>query len=120
DAVSWRILLEDLNIAWAQHRSGQPVVLPTPGTSFGRWSRLLDQHARTADVLATADVWRTVAAAPAALPAPQPDTDVYANAGQLSASLDVETTGQLLGDVPAAFHAGVQDILLIAFGLAWS
>ena len=28
DGVSWRILLEDLNIAWAQHRSGQPVALP--------------------------------------------------------------------------------------------
>ena len=26
----------------------------------------------------------------------------------------------LLGEVPAAFHAGVQDILLIAFGLAWA
>ena len=32
--------------------------------------------------------------------------------------LDVETTRTLLGEVPAAFHAGVQDILLIAFGLA--
>ena len=29
DGVSWRILLEDLNIAWAQHREGQPVALPT-------------------------------------------------------------------------------------------
>ena len=28
DGVSWRIVLEDLNIAWAQHRSGQQVVLP--------------------------------------------------------------------------------------------
>ena len=27
DAVSWRILLEDLNIAWAQHHSGQQVAL---------------------------------------------------------------------------------------------
>src|ERR1700758_1798500 len=27
DGVSWRILLEDLNLAWAQHRGGQPVVL---------------------------------------------------------------------------------------------
>ena len=26
----------------------------------------------------------------------------------------------LLGEVPAAFHAGVHDILLIAFGLAWA
>ena len=31
DAVSWRILLEDLNIAWAQHHSGQPVALPAGG-----------------------------------------------------------------------------------------
>ena len=34
DGVSWRILLEDLNIAWAQHHSGQPVALPAGGTSF--------------------------------------------------------------------------------------
>ena len=31
DAVSWRILLEDLNIAWAQHHSGQPIALPAGG-----------------------------------------------------------------------------------------
>ncbi|GAB4973946.1 hypothetical protein MAHJHV55_52180 [Mycobacterium avium subsp. hominissuis] len=56
---------------------------------------------------------------PAVLPGAQPG-DTYATAGQLSASLDVETTRLLLGEVPAAFHAGVQDILLIAFGLAWN
>ena len=38
--------------------------------------------------------------------------------GMLSVELDVETTRMLLGEVPAAFHAGVHDILLIAFGLA--
>ena len=38
DAVSWRILLEDLNIAWAQHHSGQPIALPAAGTSFARWA----------------------------------------------------------------------------------
>ena len=41
DGVSWRIVLEDLNIAWAQHRGGQPVVLPVAGTSFARWASLL-------------------------------------------------------------------------------
>ena len=61
-----------------------------------------------------------MAETPAALPAVQPAVDTYASAGQLSVSLDVETTRMLLGEVPAAFHAGVQDILLIAFGLAWT
>ncbi|WP_415823103.1 condensation domain-containing protein, partial [Mycobacterium senriense] len=118
DGVSWRILLEDLNIAWAQHHSGQPIALPTGGTSFARWSALLAEHAHAATVVDLARPWRQVAAAPALLPAAQPAVDTYASAGQLSVQLDTETTQILLGEVPTAFHAGIQDILLIGFGMA--
>ncbi|HEY2500377.1 MAG TPA: amino acid adenylation domain-containing protein, partial [Mycobacterium sp.] len=118
DGVSWRILLEDLNIAWAQHRSAQPVALPVGGTSFARWASLLAEYARRPEVVELAGAWRQVAAAPATLPAVQPAMDTIATAGLLSVQLDVDTTTMLLGQVPAAFHAGVQDILLIAFGLA--
>ena len=118
DGVSWRILLEDINIAWAQHHSGQPIALPAPGTSFARWASVLAEHAQTLDVVKHAEVWRQVAAIPALLPSVQPAVDTFASAGQLSMELDSETTRMLLGEVPAAFHAGVQDILLIAFGLA--
>jgi glycopeptidolipid biosynthesis protein len=120
DGVSWRILLEDLNIAWAQHHSGQPVALPPGGTSFARWSSLLEEYAQRPAVVEQAEAWRRVASVPAALPAVRPEVDTYVSAEQLSAELDVETTRLLLGEVPAAFHAGVQDILLIAFGLAWA
>ena len=72
DGVSWRILLEDLNIAWAQHHSGQPVVLPAAGTSFARWASLLAEHAHAPAVVEQAEAWRQVAAVPAALPAVQP------------------------------------------------
>jgi amino acid adenylation domain-containing protein/non-ribosomal peptide synthase protein (TIGR01720 family) len=118
DGVSWRILLEDLNIAWAQHRSGHSVALPAGGTSFARWASLLAEHARTSEVVPHANVWKHVAATPPALPAVQPAVDTYATAGHLSAQLDAERTGMLLGEVPAAFHAGIHDILLIAFALA--
>ncbi|MEE2852220.1 MAG: amino acid adenylation domain-containing protein, partial [Actinomycetota bacterium] len=118
DGVSWRILLEDLNIAWAQHRAGQPVDLPVTGTSFVSWAALLAHKARSPEIAALADAWRRPAALPAALPAVQPERDTYATAGQLSLDLDVETTRMLLGEVPAAFHAGVHEILLIAFALA--
>ncbi|WJR33171.1 amino acid adenylation domain-containing protein [Mycobacteroides immunogenum] len=120
DAVSWRILLEDINIAWAQHHGGQPVELPSGGTSFARWATLLDQHARDADVVALADTWHQVEQIPAALPAVHPTMDTYASAGQLSVSLDADLTRELLGEVPTAYHAGVQDVLLIAFALAWN
>ncbi|WP_122526185.1 condensation domain-containing protein, partial [Mycobacterium attenuatum] len=120
DAVSWRILLEDLNIAWAQHRDRRPVELPAPGTSFARWASLLAEYAQRPDVVAQADIWRQVAAAPATLPAASPESDTFGTAGRLSAVLDAQTTRALLGEVPAAFHAGIQEILLIAFALAWS
>ena len=82
DGVSWRIVLEDLNLAWAQHHSGQPIVLPAAGTSFARWSSLLAEHAHAAAVVAQAEVWRQVAATPAALPAVDPAVDTYATAGR--------------------------------------
>ena len=60
-------------------------------------------------------------ASPAALPAVRPAVDTYANAGHLSVSMDdAETVRTLLGEAPKAFHAGIHDILLIAFGLAWA
>ena len=94
------------------------MALPAAGTSFARWASLLVEYARRPEVVEQAEAWRQVAATPAALPAVQPAVDTYASAGQLSVSLDAETTRMLLGEVPAAFHAGIQDILLIAFGLA--
>ncbi|KWX19449.1 hypothetical protein AFM11_35805, partial [Mycolicibacterium wolinskyi] len=120
DAVSWRILFEDINIAWAQHKSGQPVMLPVTGTSFARWSDLLAEHAYAPEVVGQAETWRRITTMPATLAAPSPDVDTLARAGHLVASLDTDSTRMLLGRVPAAFHAGVQDILLIAFGLAFA
>ena len=119
DGVSWRILLEDLNIAWAQHHAGQPVALPGGGTSFARWASLLAENARHPEVVEQAGAWMQIAeSAPATLPPVQPALDTIATAGLLSVELDEDTTGMLLGQVPSAFHAGVQDILLIAFALA--
>ena len=108
DGVSLRIVLEDLNIAWAQHHREQPIALPAGGTSFARWASLLAEYARAAEVVDQAEAWRQVAAVPAALPAVQPAVDTYESAGRLSVELDVETTRLLLGEVPAAFRAGVQ------------
>ncbi|ORA28632.1 non-ribosomal peptide synthetase, partial [Mycobacterium branderi] len=118
DAVSWRILLGDLNVAWTQRRNRQPVVLPAWGTSFARWASLLTEYASRPEVVELADAWKQAAGAWTALPAVRPETDTYETAGHLSVSLDAETTRTLLDEVPAAFHAGMHEILLIAFGLA--
>nr|WP_155924946.1 non-ribosomal peptide synthetase [Mycolicibacterium sp. CBMA 234] len=120
DGVSWRILLEDLNIAWAQHRVGQIPVLPDQGTSFARWGSLLTEYAHRPDIVAHEQVWRQLAATQDVLPDVCPEMDTLATAGNLTMDLDIETTRTLLGEAPAAFHTGVHEILLIAFGLALS
>ncbi|MEI8083135.1 MAG: condensation domain-containing protein, partial [Actinomycetes bacterium] len=118
DGVSWRILVEDFNLAWAQLHGGQEIELPAPRTSFARWASVLAEHAYRPEVVEQAERWRRIAAVPAPLPAVQPTVDTYANAGGLTVELDPETTRMLLAEVPAAFHTGINDILLIAFGLA--
>ncbi|MDC9002890.1 condensation domain-containing protein, partial [Mycobacterium marinum] len=120
DGVSWRILLEDLNTAWIEHREGRPAALAAQGTSFQRWATVLQRHARSTTVVDTADTWRSVNTVTPPLAAPDPLRDTIATAGRLSMSLDAETTAVLLGPAPAAFHTGVQEILLIALGLAWT
>ena len=121
DGVSWRIVLEDLNTAWAQHRSGQPVALPATGTSFARWASLLAEYARRPDSRGPGGRLEAGGGDPgrAAGGAPRGGY-VCERRAPVGVAGCVETTRMLLGEVPAAFHAGVDDILLIAFGLAWA
>ncbi|MDR3663312.1 MAG: condensation domain-containing protein, partial [Mycobacterium sp.] len=95
---------------------------PPGGTSFARWSELLAEYAGAPEVVEQVAAWRRVATsfqAPALLPAVRPQLDTFAAAGQLSVSLDdVDTVQTLLREAPAAFHAGINDVLLIGFALA--
>ncbi|MFZ0716717.1 amino acid adenylation domain-containing protein, partial [Mycobacterium sp.] len=120
DAVSWRILLDDLNEAWGLYRATGLARLALRGTSFRQWASVLTERARSDAVVDQLPVWREIAAVGGALAPVEPEVDTHASAAHLLVSLDVETTRGLLAEVPAAFHAGVQDIMLIAFALAWT
>ena len=118
DGVSWRILLEDLNIAWAaasQRAADSPArggdVVRSVVSAVGRaCPRSRGCRAGRGVAAGGGDAGRAAGGATG--------VDTFASAGHLSVELDVETTRMLLGEVPAAFRAGVHDILLIAFGLA--
>ncbi|MGH8965023.1 MAG: condensation domain-containing protein, partial [Actinomycetes bacterium] len=47
DGVSWRILFDDLETAYRQAHTGQPVELEPVGTSFTQWSHRLTGHVRS-------------------------------------------------------------------------
>ena len=120
DGVSWRILIPDLAVAGRAVSTGSAPVLEPVATSFRSWSELLAEDAageRTAELV----LWTEIARQPDPLLGERrvdPGRDVRATAGRLDVTLPVALTDLLLTRVPAAFHAGVNDVLLTALALA--
>ncbi|MEU8824339.1 amino acid adenylation domain-containing protein [Streptomyces sp. NPDC048636] len=121
DGVSWRVLQEDLKIAWQAVTTGADVRLAPVGTSFRRWARLLAEQATGSERTAELELWRSVLATddPALADRPlDPARDVVGSARSFTVTLPAEVAGPLLGRVPAAFNAGVDDVLLTGLALA--
>ncbi|HEX6640477.1 MAG TPA: amino acid adenylation domain-containing protein, partial [Thermoanaerobaculia bacterium] len=109
DAVSWRILADDLRNPARETR----------GTPFRTWARLLDEHA--ANVIAELPAWEAILdRGKPLLPnaTHDPTRDVESDAGELRIELTEELTSALLTTVCAAFHARINDVLLAALAVA--
>jgi non-ribosomal peptide synthase protein (TIGR01720 family) len=127
DAISWRIVLEDLATAYEQLSSGQSVELGPKTTSYKSWAEQLEQHAQTDAVLDELDYWSAderLAVAP--LPV---DSSVSAEVSTEDSSrtvqlvFDADETRDLLQHVPQAYRTQINDVLLAALTLAirqWS
>jgi len=116
DGVSWRILMDDLATAWRQHASGAPVELPPVGTSFRRWTQLLGRTPFGPD---RTYFQRALPGADAPIGRrPLTEADTVARERTRAVSVGPEATAALLGEIPAKFHAGVNDVLLTALALA--
>ncbi|MFF3945758.1 non-ribosomal peptide synthase/polyketide synthase [Streptomyces sp. NPDC001902] len=121
DGVTWRILLPDLQTAWAAVAAGRAPELPPVDVSFRRWSELLTARALDPSREDELPRWTSVLADGAGLPLARPlDTarDTVESTRYLSLTLPAEVTGPLLGRVPAAYGASVNDVLLTAFAQA--
>ncbi|MFJ1614165.1 amino acid adenylation domain-containing protein [Streptomyces sp. NPDC088249] len=115
DGVSWRVLMDDLATAWRRFASGAPVELPPVGTSFRRWTQLLQRAAFDAD---RTYFRRPLPGADAPLGRRAPtEADTVARERTQTVSLGPGDTAALLGGIPAKFHAGVNDVLLTALAV---
>ncbi|WP_189954483.1 non-ribosomal peptide synthetase, partial [Streptomyces roseolus] len=121
DGVSWRILLGDLREAWRALRAGRRPELPRTGTSLRTWATRLTERATDPAVTAQLDHWTATLADDGPAPGSRPldrARDTVATSAVLSGELPASLTTALLGPAPAAFRAGVNDLLLTAFALA--
>ncbi|MFE2753051.1 non-ribosomal peptide synthase/polyketide synthase [Actinosynnema sp. NPDC059335] len=119
DGVSWRILLPDLAAAWRAVRDGATPALAPVGASFRRWSERV--AAEAAARVAELPLWTGILADRGPLLAARPldrERDRADRVRSVSVEVPVEVTGALLGEVPALFHAGVDDVLLTGLAVA--
>src|SRR5262249_31755350 len=95
--------------------------LPQRGTSFRSWSQRLRQAAHDDARVSELAFWRDMLSARSLSPVAgslDAKRDVAGTAGQLTLTLPAEVTGTLLTRVPAAFHCGINDVLLTGVALA--
>ncbi|MGA5817950.1 amino acid adenylation domain-containing protein [Kitasatospora sp. NPDC094028] len=121
DGVSWRILVPDLAAAWEAVAAGREPVLDPVATSFRSWSRGLAEAALTPARRTELPLWirQLDAVDPLVGDRPfDPAEDLTGTTRTLTRTLPSDVTAELLTSVPAAYHAGVNDVLLTAFALA--
>ncbi|WP_410664996.1 amino acid adenylation domain-containing protein [Amycolatopsis sp. lyj-84] len=110
DGVSWRILPATL--------AGEQT---TPGTSFRAWAHRLVEAGADGEFADELPHWRaTLADAPVqpGLGTTEPERDRVGAAKRVRRILTTDKTEPLLTTVPAAYGAGIQDVLLTALALA--
>ncbi|SCF61799.1 non-ribosomal peptide synthase domain TIGR01720/amino acid adenylation domain-containing protein [Streptomyces sp. Ncost-T6T-2b] len=121
DGVSWRILLEDLRIAWEDHAAGRTVQLPPVETSLRAWGTHLTGLARTPERERELPYWTGLLRSgdlPTADRALDPSRDVASTVRTLTVAVPPAQTTPLLTTLPAAFSTGVTEVLLAGFAVA--
>jgi amino acid adenylation domain-containing protein/non-ribosomal peptide synthase protein (TIGR01720 family) len=116
DAVSLRVVLDDLESLCAALHAGPAVTPPGKGTSFLEWARRLDALARsggTADELA---YWQSVVQPPVRrIPRDRPGgVNTEESAAALAGNLDGGLTDALRYELPRHFGIRPVDVLLTA------
>ncbi|MGC5561706.1 non-ribosomal peptide synthase/polyketide synthase [Streptomyces sp. FR-108] len=116
DAVSWRILADDLEAAYRQAVRGEPVDLGERTTSFRDWARKLAGHVGAGGLDHELAYWEE-AVTVGQLPATASDPAAQ-EGGSFTVELGEEDTESLLRAAPAAYRTRVNDVLLAALALA--
>ncbi|MDY4342203.1 amino acid adenylation domain-containing protein, partial [Xanthomonas sp. LF07-6] len=115
DGVSWRIFLDDLKLAFAQHVRAEPLLLPPAGTRYQQWAQqvaawqeLTPPPPPGTAAVATDSTWIGTASG----------RETLADSVAVTATLGADPTRALLQDCNRAYRTRIDDLLLAALAVA--
>ncbi len=118
DAISFRIILEDLWTSYQQLSRGETVRLPPKTTSLKTWAERLVAYARSPQLRNELDYWL---AEPRRRVAPLPVNPLSTGRGGGQALwFSAEETKALVYDIPRVYGTEINDVLLTALVLAFA
>ncbi|GBD49890.1 non-ribosomal peptide synthetase [Methylopila sp. Yamaguchi] len=118
DGVSWRILLEELETAYAQAAAGRPIALGAKPAAFSAWASRLAAFARSPEAEAQLGFWREAASGPRAFSPVRPEgADRIGDLVRHSVAFD-RTTSDRLARAPRAVRARLDELLVAALARA--
>jgi amino acid adenylation domain-containing protein/FkbH-like protein/non-ribosomal peptide synthase protein (TIGR01720 family) len=127
DGISWRPLLEDLEIAYQQLQAKPSVQLPAKTAPYKVWAERLQQFAKSDSLRSELPFWKSVtdpqavtsALKPVSLDRAVAPSNLEGRAKKVRVALDREATQALLQSVPAVYNTQINDVLLTALARAW-
>ncbi len=122
DGVSWRIILEDMTSAYEQAEKNEEIEFPKKTDSYKLWTEKLNEYANSRKVLKELEYWKQIDGTPVK---PLPKDYIHENIchdadGSIAITFTKEETHTLLSNVNKAYNTEINDILLIALGMAIS
>lgn len=122
DGVSWRILLDHLNIGMKQQANNQAIDFGEKTSSYQFWARTLQEYAQSEYVLQQQTYWENLfnKVSTANILDVRKLREQQNNFLQkrITFNLSQEKSAALLRDCHQAFRTDVQDLLLLAFTMA--
>lgn len=120
DGVSWRILLEDLDLLLEQQKEKLPLSLPGKTDSFKTWSTRLDIYTTSTAFERASMYWKNnvQTAIPFLVKDYSFGTNQIKDIRQITLTLNPSETLSLLTQSGQAFGANTQELLLVALMLA--
>ncbi len=116
DGVSWRILLEDLELLLNTISEGKEPAPVQKGISYRQWHHTLEKYGKTRRLLSQKEYWQNTIQSYQPLPVDTPHEGkmTAAEMGRHTTRLNAGQTRLLLQEVPRAYHTEINDILLCA------